>query len=512
VTPMEEFRRWLRRGQTSEKVVTGIAGILAVALLAWVLLPTDSSSGTDEVDAGDAAAVAATPAAGAAAGSAAPAEASTALGDAGTVAPGSPVTEAGAAATTPTAGGAGPTATAAGSSAPACPPSSAQGVTDSTILVAVTNPDLGALNAIINIPSPPQQRAMNQAVVDWINKGGGVACRKIVVKQYSDNPIDANAEHALCLEIIAAKPFVNVGGLYTPQNEDCLAQNKIPTYLLSSTSGTRLAKYRKYLFSYYNAHAQSFRDYVFGARSLGWFDGMAKLGVLHDNCDPGQLAALLPVLAEAGHPKDRISFYDIGCPASAEAAQGPIQQAVLKFKADGVSHVMSGGVTLHQFASLAAKQSYTPEYAVSDADETIFYSEGQAKPEAAFDGALAITGSKYGGYTTGIDPGPATKRCDEIMNAAGLPTTQELNAYAGGVCNTWFLFLESAKRVSTITAEALGPALDTLGVYDMSYPGGQGNWNKPGTNYVTGFWRPARFDGQGCRCWKIADPAWRNGF
>ncbi len=508
MTPFEEFRRWLRQGRTSEKAVSAVAAVVAFALVMWTLIPTgDGTEAEQEVVAGASVQPGAQAASGTTGTAVDPitgAPISSVAGSSGALGGSAVGAASGGAATTGS--------TPAQSAASACPASGPRGITSKTILLAITNPDLGPLNELINIPSPEQQIAMNKAMVDWANKNGGVACRQIAIKQYADNPIDANAERALCLQIVQDKPFVNLGGLYTPENADCLPQNKIPQYELTGISSERLVKYRQYLFSYYNSTDRSFRDYVYGARAVGWFQGLKRIGVFHGNCNPNLAPQLFAVLAEAGYPKGSYSTYDIGCPASIEAARGPTLQAVLKFKGDGVTHVMSGGTPLHQFATTADQQDYHPKYAVSDADETIFISDGSAAPDAVFDGALAITGSKYGGYNSGIDPGPLTAVCDGIMKAAGLPTTREKNAYAGGVCNTWFLFLESAKRVTgTLVPEALAGALDTLGVIDLSYPGGKANFTKPGTNYATGYWREARYNGA-CKCWKIPNAAWQNGF
>src|SRR5581483_4064024 len=40
VTPFLQFRLWARRGPAAERAAAGVAALLALALLAWVLVPT----------------------------------------------------------------------------------------------------------------------------------------------------------------------------------------------------------------------------------------------------------------------------------------------------------------------------------------------------------------------------------------------------------------------------------------------------------------------------------------
>src|SRR5207237_222571 len=118
-----------------------------------------------------------------------------------------------------------------------------------------------------------------------------------------------------------------------------------------------------------------FRDYVYAARQLGWFNDLEKLGVVASDCTPEFLPELQSPLAEIGYTKDKVDVYDLGCPASADAYEAASEQAVLKFKNDGVTHVLSAGVAMQYFATAADKQLYYPHYATSDVDNTLFTSD-----------------------------------------------------------------------------------------------------------------------------------------
>src|SRR3954467_1190206 len=137
MTPFEEFKLWLRQGAAFERVFAGIAAVIVLGLISWVLVPTsESNGGGAPIAAGPATQSTATTLAGAAPGdgSRPAAGGPGASGAAGRDA-GGPVTS-GASGSTAVApgGGAGGTVRAAGqsggASASACPEGSTdQGVT-----------------------------------------------------------------------------------------------------------------------------------------------------------------------------------------------------------------------------------------------------------------------------------------------------------------------------------------------------------------------------------------------
>src|SRR3954470_5376920 len=44
MTPFEEFKIWLRQGAAFERVFAGIAAVIALGLISWVLVPTSESN------------------------------------------------------------------------------------------------------------------------------------------------------------------------------------------------------------------------------------------------------------------------------------------------------------------------------------------------------------------------------------------------------------------------------------------------------------------------------------
>src|SRR5205085_1598676 len=187
-----------------------------------------------------------------------------------------------------------------------------------------------------------------------------------------------------CLQIINDKPLAESFGLYSPENADCLPAAKIPTYSVVPVGTERMKKFYPYLFTSYGESTSSLRDYAYGAKQLGWFDGLTKLGVLTQDCNPEFLPQLLGPLAEIGYPKDQIALYDFGCSLNPADAQTQSQQAVLQFKTAGVTHVLNAGVPAQYFATVANQQGYNPKYATSDVDATLQTSQNpSSQPDPA---------------------------------------------------------------------------------------------------------------------------------
>src|SRR2546426_7777266 len=66
MTPFEEFKLWLRQGAAFERVFAGIAAVIVLGLISWVLVPTSESNGAASVASGPTTGSTATTVAGAA--------------------------------------------------------------------------------------------------------------------------------------------------------------------------------------------------------------------------------------------------------------------------------------------------------------------------------------------------------------------------------------------------------------------------------------------------------------
>ena len=119
------------------------------------------------------------------------------------------------------------------SSSSGCVKGSGQGYTASTVTLAVTSVAIsgGSLtNATIGVPSVQDQDNDWNTVAKSINNAGGAGCRKLVLKFFSVNPIDAAGAQQQCLAIAASKPFMvlDVGALSAVNASNCVPTAKVP--------------------------------------------------------------------------------------------------------------------------------------------------------------------------------------------------------------------------------------------------------------------------------------------
>jgi hypothetical protein len=396
-----------------------------------------------------------------------------------------------------------------------------QGVTAKEIHIAIALVNLAgaAGNGLVGVPPVEQQQGDFQAVIDDLNKNGGIQCRKIVPTYYQGNPLDQSQEHSTCLQIVQDKPFalLDVSAIDTPPaSRDCVPQAKIPLFDVVPILQSEAQKdYFPYEFTYFGQWDTIMRDTVLGARQLGWFDGAQKIGLLEEDCAPEMNTQLEGNLAQIGIQSSQISRFNYGCPPGL-LPPNQTAQAVLQFKTSGVDHVIDVGIAgANDFSKQAQQQQYHPKYLLPDGGAVATFQSPQFAPDATnFDGALAITSSQYAGdHTPGVTLSAATKHCDEVMAAGGQPPLEQQGVAFGGVaCNLTWMFAAAASHNQGLTRANMVNGLDQSGSLDMSFPQGPAKFDARPRNVTGGqFWRPVVYDGK-CPCFRVADPTFRPNF
>jgi hypothetical protein len=395
-----------------------------------------------------------------------------------------------------------------------------QGVTDKEIHlgIALVNLAGAAGNGVFGVPPVEQQQADFQAVVDDINKNGGIQCRKVVPTYYQGNPLDQNQEHSTCLQIVQDKVFslLDVSAIDSPPAaRDCVPQAKIPLFdVVPILQSEAQKQYYPYEFTYFGDYDMIMRDLVFGAQQLHWFDGAQKIGILEEDCAPEMNTQLEGYLAKAGINVP-ISRFNFGCPGTL-IPPNQMQQAALQFKTAGVTHVLDAVASgaENNFSKAAQQQDYHPKYALPDGGEVATYQSAAFAPDPTnFNGALAITSTQYGGdHTPGVTLSEGTKRCDTIMAASGQPSVEQQSvAFAGVACNVTWMWALAASNAPALTRDNLVTGLGKGGSLDVSFPIGPGKFDQPRTTTAGQFWRPVVYDGA-CPCFRVADPNWHPTF
>jgi hypothetical protein len=519
--PFQEFRLWSRRAPTGERISAGVATALAIALLAWLLVPGGGTSATNLTASGGgiSGGAAQGEGAGAGAGAGGAAAGPGATGGAASSAGAAGASGAGGTSRAGSAPGAGGTA-AGGALAPGCPsaPAGVPGVSNSQIKVAVTLTNIvgPAANSIFGIASPADQQKWYEAVIDDLNKQGGVGCRKIVPTFYPTNPTDQNELQQRCLQIVQSGAFAEIdNGSYAiyPQKH-CFAQHRMPFFGGYILFRSEIDQFYPYLFNISEFDTVD-KNAVFALKDRGFFNVPAneKIGFTYRDCDKPLVNKWLGWLAQAGVSGSKLVTYNFGCPA-VFASPSDIQAAVLKFRQNNVTRITAHQIVgdFANFSNVAQQQGFHPKYGLPD--ESIIdvaYGSQAPNPDNIKD-AIAIAQGRSGEERTpGAQPSGGTAKCNAIYQAHGLPPTYKLAPGAGYVCSQLWMFQAAIANAPAVHPAALAAGLQKAKSVDVSYPAGPNDFS--GTRQTTGgqFWRVAQFKGD-CKCWQVIDPTFHPSY
>lgn len=549
MSPLLHFRSWLRSGPAMERGMTAAAGMLVLALVVWASLPTGSNGLTGAGEQLDASAAAASQGSGAVAD---PAGSTGAAGSGAAVAAGPSASGDGSAlpAVSPAPGGASPAAgggaAAAGSTSRTLAPASAadrtgtgstgkttavqpaasttacgalaptdQGVTARTITVGVVLVDLGSAGDLIDLPSKADQMKAYDAIVDDVNKNGGVRCRKVIAKYYTDGVADTSQEHAQCLQMQQDKIFIAFNNMFNTTEQTCIAKAGIPNIWYTTPHTGDVRKYAPYILSWHPHYDQLIEHYVRGANAVGWFKGMKKLGILQGSCYPDEAAALDKELRGIGMDPSKASRFNFGCTAGGTATPDQSQSAALQFKRDGVTHILNVAYANDASVSTAADQQlYYPAFAhMEDASATAIET-GTQKPGKSYDKTLLITAIQTGARNTkGIVYNKPTQECTRILKGAGLPAAYEVPhaLYFGVGCTNLLMFKTMAERAPELKRDQMALGLSKVGALDLPFPAGPAVFSDPRLPTGGQQWRPGAWS-TACECWKVTDQRYRTGY
>lgn len=517
MTPFMQFRRWLREGPRSERVLTAAGAVFALLVVVTALVPADrddTSVSTDETAMG-----------GVAAGDTASQDggvpSATTTSAPGVGPAGAPSGSGGASVTTvpSAAGGAVPStgsvADAGTITASACDNRATDtGVSATEIRVGIILYSLGALNSALGLPPPEDSKKMWSAVFDRYNKQGGVHCRRLVPLFYEEVVLSPDVAHSECLRMREERLFAVLNNFFTFENRTCLVEAKIPNFFVGSPDPNIIAQFHPYILSYQADYDRLYRDYVFGSRQVGFFNGMAKLGILAQTCFPERVKTLRTNLAAAGIPDNKISVYDYGCASSPEQDT----TAVLQFRREGVTHLMSAfRETSRSFAQAAERQNYRLKYSFPNDQFSSLLSNGDPPPSPTLDGALIITKSGEGAeYTPGAKLTPATADCAAIADAVGVPRPTNTPRRGEGpshalACINTKMFVAAAKATRPLVRAGLARGLATVGELDLSFPAGPSVFANQANPTGGQFWRPSAYFVD-CTCVRLLDQTWRPEF
>ena len=397
----------------------------------------------------------------------------------------------------------------------------APGITKDKVYLGIAYfPDAASSNAAIGASGANggDQRDYNNAVIDDLNKRGGILGRKVVpvyfeIQSTSSEPVDSQLQKACDRWTKDNKVFaITFRGRVL---QECARKAGI---LITDGSGEASATYSKLpnmldpgnlsLDRLGGTTVSGLATQAYFKPAPEWTAG--KVGVItwdNPNYRAGVSQGYLPALKKLGlsAPVKYVQIpQTVGNISDSSAA---VSSAVLSFRSAGIDHVLIqdgpagvfglGGLTL-LFLQNANSQQYYPRYGFN-ANNVPGFSIYPARQQH---GMLAVD---YGDYMPsqdeGISPNPARTRCLRIMKEHGVTANDQTTyATAGAACESiWFVeaLLKKAPQLTLrgaiAAAEGLGTSFGSTLVYGTRFG--------PGRHDGAELARNAKYD-DACSCMK----------
>jgi hypothetical protein len=226
-----------------------------------------------------------------------------------------------------------------------------------------------------------------------------------------------------------------------------------------------------------------------------------KIGVVNFN-DPGwvgQGTALLQAMKDLGikvDPQDILTYS-----AELDTQSQNVQNAVLKFRADGVTHVLgsaANGLWMYE----AVGQNYFPRYGWYVG----FGNDMNARSQQGLVGAMGVGEAPVQDIDAAQNPpsvGPQQKRCEAIATKAGVgwQSNQGMHSETLEMCDAVWSMAAALEKSGTLTPAGLAQGYDSLGSFPSTF-NFQETWG-PGRHASNSMVEDIRYD-TGCSCFKYA--------
>ncbi|MGI8608951.1 MAG: hypothetical protein ACR2MY_06950 [Candidatus Dormibacteria bacterium] len=438
--------------------------------------------------------------------------------------------------------GAGPGSTvavrAAGTAANNCGPQ-VQGVTCTTVRIGffdVSNTNAvnqaAGINGLNNLGSPKDQQ---KALVDWINKHGGIAGRLIDPQwvPVDGSNQDPNYPEQLCKTMTEDyKVFAVVDGDNEPDSSlQCYVDHKVLLFTegLNQVGARDFQQWAPYFWSpSLPSLDRGMEEEIQGLAQKGFFSGSGHtVGYVYPNLASTQRvidSRIKPDLARLGYSSP---FFEAISVSNAGQEIQQAQAAALKFKTEGVDRVFFvndyGAAMALYFMRGADGQHYTPKYGLQSADglDATAYLE----PASQLTGAIAVGYLPWADTSTansdGFPGSAAAAACYKIMNDHGIATPNppgrdgEATVAMTGSCDGLFLLYYGAANLgNNLNATSFAAAAERLGASYQDATGYEGNGyigpahHDAVNNYRFVHWDPSctngyNPNGSSSGCWKL---------
>jgi ABC-type branched-subunit amino acid transport system substrate-binding protein len=241
-----------------------------------------------------------------------------------------------------------------------------EGVTDASIKIGFTYPDLAAIKDIINLDHGDYLSAF-QAIADDINASGGINGRTL---QVVDGPVDvttADAAATTCTKLTEDEKVFAVVGKMQAQDIPCYTEQHNVALVGGQQTSNLLAKAVSPWFAYDAPIDRLAQKTIEGAAAEGAFQGK-KVGVVYlavhkvmmeETVDPALEAASVDVVERA--------LLDV--PGDDQTAAAALATTILeRFRSEGVDTLLVIGDAFLNMGNALANTDYRPRVIATDAN------------------------------------------------------------------------------------------------------------------------------------------------
>lgn len=389
------------------------------------------------------------------------------------------------------------------------PGESSSGATwDGPISVGFIGEDLGEYEGVVAGAAIGDTEKEAKVVADWINRNGGLGGHKLdlIYHEVERGSGQRAREEAACTRFTQDEEVLAVLTAYTasPSFQECFVQAGMPFISNVFTEAPETSKFQAWETVYYTGPARdrTARTHVDALKSFDYFSDLGmKLGLVTRDNFLGE--------SYAENFKRRLSEHGVELTAEASICgncgnqDAQYQNAIVKFKQKGVSHVVGDGAAGLNFMTAARQQAYNPRYGMTTEWIPILLSLSVAPDQLENSVGMGIWQEIDVHEEQEPELTSGKKWCRRLMREAGEPQNRLAQANYTGVCGSLNLLKAGMDRAPEVSVGGLQAGIETI--EDQERP--IVPWSA--------FYGAARHDGAetyrpfayevGCRCFKYTE-------
>lgn len=380
-----------------------------------------------------------------------------------------------------------------------------RGVTDTSIKIGVGLADLTVLEPVLGEPAKlgPQEEIFEAVLQGMRDEGQLPICGRDIEAVYQRYQVlEESSSRAVCQSFVNDHEVFAVVTSFSFLDPLCVTKEN-QTFLLDHglfISQPQMDESGGRLFTLHPPVEVSYEIWTNWAIARHLSAAGAKVGVYYNNSEPDSVRQAedhIIALLKAAGIQPVVHTTDSG-PETVATGDPNDSGAALRFKQEGVTHVMLVNTTLMEAAD---RQGYRPMYLFKGADAKDSNS-GDFIPEHA-DGAMGIHWDQSNDHARGVPPTAQAEKCMGYAVAAGIPRPREewaqwnLTMLA---CDSLGILTYGLGRAgSDLTTDRLVLGLRTLGSW-TSHLVGNGGYSES-KQWLISENQEARYHGD-CACWK----------